>query len=206
MSDKRADGLAVLIQRMRQMLGNRLFRRRSKPHPAFTAESRSETTRSDIVITGMGIGLGLICALFPWYIFFNQDQFGIRALNFEGSGHAKGPVNLSAQSDRVGAPSESVGILPSQFDLLATGTLPERPDDEGAPTPGLVEQPYPAANEEFRIVHIANGRAMIEDGTGLFVVQPGSRLPDNSRIASITRRNGHWVLVTTADRIVELTP
>ncbi|GLS31305.1 hypothetical protein SAMN04488498_11852 [Mesorhizobium albiziae] len=211
MSDKQADGMAAMILRMRKMLekeqgqtASRLFRRKPKPRPAFTAEKRYATGRGDFVVAGLGIGLGLLCALFPWYIFFNQEQFGIRAIKFEGGGQADGPVELAIQPERVGAPSESAEIPPSGLDLLATGTLPKEPDEAGVPPPGLREQPFPAAGEEFKLVFAANGRAMIEDDSGLFVVQPGSRLPDNSRVAAIEQREGRWVLVTTADQVIEL--
>ncbi|RWD95075.1 MAG: hypothetical protein EOS61_33005, partial [Mesorhizobium sp.] len=65
------------------------------------------------------------------------------------------------------------------------------------------EQPFPAASE-FKMVHIANGRAMIEDDTGLWIVQRGSVLPDTSRVASIEQRGGKWVIVTDADKVIEL--
>ena len=47
---------------------------------------------------------------------------------------------------------------------------------------------------------------MIEDEAGLWVVQTGSTLPDSSRVASIEQRNGKWVLVTSTDRVIALTP
>ena len=59
---------------------------------------------------------------------------------------------------------------------------------------------------QFRLVHVANGRAMIEDDAGLWVVQAGSMLPDSSRVAGIEQRDGKWVLVTSTDRVVALTP
>ena len=37
---------------------------------------------------------------------------------------------------------------------------------------------------------------MIEDDSGLFIVQRGSMLPEFSRVASIEERDGRWVLVT----------
>jgi hypothetical protein len=54
-------------------------------------------------------------------------------------------------------------------------------------------------------VHVANGRAMIEDDAGLWIVQPGSTLPDDSQVASIEKRDGKWVLVTSANRVIGLT-
>jgi hypothetical protein len=46
---------------------------------------------------------------------------------------------------------------------------------------------------------------MIEDDAGLWIVQPGSTLPDNSKVASIERRGGKWVLVTSTNRVVAMT-
>ena len=100
---------------------------------------------------------------------------------------------------------EDVPIM--QLDLFSTGTLPDKTEDGGS---GTRARPRPAAfpadDAQFRLVHVANGRAMIEDDTGLWVVQPGSMLPDSSRVAGIEKRDGKWVLVTSTDRVVELTP
>jgi hypothetical protein len=73
------------------------------------------------------------------------------------------------------------------------------------PSPPPADQPFPAAASEFKMVHVANGRAMIEDDTGLWVVQRGSVLPDSSRVASIEQRGGKWVIVTSTDKVIQLT-
>ena len=64
-----------------------LFGGKRKPIP-FTAEptAKSRDRRSDLTVAALGVTLGLICALFPWYIFFNPDEFGVRAMKFGGSG------------------------------------------------------------------------------------------------------------------------
>jgi len=54
------------------------------------------------------------------------------------------------------------------------------------------------------MVHVANGRAMIEDDAGLWIVQRGSKLPDSSIVSSIEQRGGKWVLVTSTDQVIEL--
>jgi len=93
-----------------------------------------------------------------------------------------------------------------QLDLFSTGALP---DDQGGGSGSRApvdQQPFPADVAQFRLVHVANGRAMIEDDTGLWVVQAGSMLPDSSRVAGIEKRGGKWVLVTSTERVVELTP
>jgi hypothetical protein len=185
----------------RRSLMPRLFRRQVAA-TGLTQQSRDR--RSDLVIAGLGLVLGLGCALFPWYIFFNQDKFGIRALKFEGQGEREtGPIYLGSQADRVGAPMTIEDIPPMKLDLFATGTLPKN-DGPGEGAPGLSEQPFPSEIAAFRLVHVANGRAMIEDDTGLWVVQRGSRLPDNSRVAGIEQRDGKWVLVTSAAKVIEL--
>jgi hypothetical protein len=176
-----------------------------------SSEAAKEGTRSsDLTIAVLGITLGLICALFPWYIFFNQEKFGVRAMRFQGGGApVTGSVAVGPPPQRVGAPMKVVDVPVMQLDLFATGTLPDKKGDgdgSEASAPGLDKQPFPAEVQQFKLVHVANGRAMIEDDAGLWIVQTGSVLPDSSRVASIEQRDGGWVLVTSDDRIVELTP
>ena len=185
----------------RRSLLPRLLRRRAIA-PGLTPQSPDR--RGDLVIAGLGLALGLGCALFPWYIFFNQEKFGIRALKFEGQRQREaGPIYLGSQPDRIGAPMTVEDIPPMKLDLFSTGTLPDTGGD-GSSAPSLGEQPFPPEVNAFRLVHVANGRAMIEDDTGLWVVQRGSRLPDNSRVAGIEQRGGKWVLVTSAAKVIEL--
>jgi hypothetical protein len=179
-----------------------LFGRKRKSIP-FTAEptAKSRDRRSDLTVAALGVTLGLICALFPWYIFFNQEQFGVQAIAFGGSGRNAGRVSGGSQQENAGAPLTAKDI--PEVDLFATGTLPDQSEDPDQ-APGLDQQPFPADAGKFRLVHVANGRAMIEDDTGLWIVQPGSMLPDSSRVASIEHRGGKWVMVTSTDRVIEL--
>lgn len=57
----------------------------------------------------------------------------------------------------------------------------------------------------YKLVHIANGRAMIEDEHGVTIVERGSRLPDNNQVEAIEQREGRWVMVTSADEILTAT-
>lgn len=164
--------------------------------------------RSEIGTALAGITLGVTCALFPWYVFYNQDQFGIRAMKFDGQGMvASGPSGMRSLPDRVGQPMaiEETAQLP--LDPFSTGTLPQRRDtsDKGI-APELVDQPFPADTIPYRMVHATLGRAMIQDDGGLFVVQPGSTLPDSSQVKTIEQRNGSWVLVTSRDKVLPLEP
>ena len=162
--------------------------------------------RSDLTIAALGITLALICALFPWYIFFNQDQFGVRAMKFQGGGTASsGPTASGPLRERIGAPMNVEDLPLPELDLFATGTVRNNSDGDDASTPpGLDEQPFPGEIPQFRLVHVVNGRAMIEDDAGLWIVQQGSQLPDSSTVTAIERRSGKWVLVTSDDRVVEM--
>ena len=169
------------------------------PRAQFPKLKKKDDRRSDIVFAALGITLGLICALFPWYIFFNQDQFGVQAIKFGGSGTNAGRVSGGSQMENSGQPL-TVNDVPD-VDLFATGTLQD-PEDETQP-PGVDEQPFPA-DPKFRMVHVANGRAMIEDDAGLWIVQRGSKLPDSSVVSSIEQHGGKWVMVTSTDQVIEL--
>lgn len=183
------------------------FLRDNQASVPFTAEppAANRDRRSDLTVAALGITLGLICALFPWYIFFNQDDFGVRAMKFEGSGAGAGPILLGSQPKRIGAPVALQEIPPMELDLLPTGTVGPDSDDDERGTPGLTQQPFPPAPADFRLVHVANGRALMEDENGLFVVERGSVLPDSSRVTSIEQVDGRSTLVTDSGLVLDLT-
>ncbi len=171
------------------------------PKVQFPRPEKKKDHRSDLIVAALGVVLGLTCALFPWYIFFNQEQFGVQAIAFGGRGDNAGRIVVDPKpgTDIAQVASQR---MPKNLDLFSTGTVqakPEKPED----APGVDQQPFPA-EADFRLVHVANGRAMIQDDAGLWIVQQGSSLPDSTRVKSIEKRNGHWVLVTSADRVIEI--
>jgi len=172
------------------------------PQVRFPMPDKKAGHRSDLVIAGLGVALGLICALFPWYIFFNQDQFGVQAIKFGGKGSNAGRSVVEARPGG-GTPVAEQDIPAGALDLFSTGTLQAKPESADE-APGLDQQPFPSEATKFRLVHIANGRAMIEDDAGLWIVQQGSVLPDSSVVKSIEQRKGRWVLVTSTDRVIEV--
>ncbi|MGX7874756.1 hypothetical protein ACVDG5_020155 [Mesorhizobium sp. ORM6] len=169
------------------------------PRPQFPKMGKKADRRSDFVIAALGITLGLICALFPWYIFFNQEQFGVQAIKFGGTGTNSGREGGGVVARRS-APLTAKDVPNANIDLLATGTI----QDDATPARAPGEQPFPADVAKFRMVHVANGRAMIEDDTGLWVVQRGSTLPDSSKVSSIEQRNGKWVMLTSTNQVIQL--
>jgi hypothetical protein len=174
----------------------------SPPKVQFPRPDRKKDRRSDLVVAALGVTLGLICALFPWYIFFNQEQFGVQTIAFGGRGHNSGRIVVDPRP--VGdATLAALQDMPKNLDLFTTGALQAKAEASDK-APGMDQQPFPAEAAEFRLVHVANGRAMIEDNAGLWVVQQGSTLPDSTSVKSIERRKGQWVLVTSADRVIEI--
>ncbi len=167
-----------------------------KPPPRISKEKAGA-----LVVGAMGLALGLVCALFPWYIFFNQEKFGIQALTFEG-GQSGRPSANALQPQMVMQPFATGDVPQIDLDFLPTATLTDDPEARRAVP--VAEQPFPADRIEYRLVHVANGRAMIEDEAGLWVVQPGSRLPDSSVVSRIERRGTEWVLVTSTARELSL--
>lgn len=178
-----------------------------KDAAASTPPARRRTS-SDLILIAGGVGLTLTCAFFPWYVFFNQEQFGIKAMRFNGA-RDTGPIPAGATpaGDRIikdsDAPVRDIAEFP--VDSFTTGTLAAQDDQ---PPPGLDEQPFPgdaAPSDDFRVVHVANGRALIEDDRGLWIVERGAVLPDNARVQSIEQRGGRWVVVTDS-RTLEVQP
>lgn len=170
-----------------------------------TPRRQTRDRRGDLIVASLGIALGLTCALFPWYIFFNQEKFGIRAMKFSGGGQNEQPVPLAMgqQVERVGAPMSPEDIPPMKLDLFATGSL--RPDkDDEAGVGSVTEQPFPGPKINFSLLHVANGRAMIQDDAGVWIVQRGSTLPDSSKVASIEQRNGKWVIITSREEVLQV--
>ncbi|TSE02262.1 hypothetical protein C1D09_030665 [Mesorhizobium intechi] len=193
---------AEITQASRESLIDGLFPVTEWPQPPkaqFPRLDKKADRRSDFVIAALGVTLGLICALFPWYIFFNQEQFGVQAIKFGGTGTNSGREGGGVVTSRS-APLTAKDLPNTSIDLLATGTV----QDDATPAQPPGDQPFPADVAKFRMVHVANGRAMIEDDTGLWIVQRGSILPDSSTVSSIEQRNGKWVMLTSTNQLIQL--
>lgn len=160
--------------------------------------------RGDLVMTGLGVALAAGCASFPWYIFFNQDKFGVRAMTFAGNrAQQQGPISMGSK-ERVGAPMSVEEIPPMQLDLFATATVSSQDEDSKGATPKILDQAFPGDEVSFRLLYASAGRAMIADDTGMWVVERGSLLPDNSRVTGIEQRDGRWVLLTSRDGVIPI--
>lgn len=177
-------------------------RRRLASALALPVRALGRAATSDAGLVAGGLALAAICAVFPWYIFLHQDRFGIRPLEFKGT-ELTPSLPAGKRPPPVGARIATQRLGPADLDMIPTGTV-DRKTTSSPPT--AAEQPFPGETADFRLVHVAGNRAMIEDGSGFWVVQRGSRLPDGSRMASIEKRDGQWVLVTSRQAVIPVTP
>lgn len=154
---------------------------------------------ADRMIIAGGFLLAGFAAFFPWYVFLHQEEFGIRPMrSMEGVDAIDWPGNGLFASSPLAASGEGAGT--PEFDPLQTATTPSaRQPAERDKDP--LGQPFPS--RPFELVHVANGRALIEDQSGMYIVRIGSVLPDNSRVESLEKRDDEWVIVTSEGEVIE---
>ncbi len=151
------------------------------------------------------VGFSMLCAAFPWYVFFNQDKFGVNVAGWErlrDVRHARpaGEAGIGALRDPQQDEAERPLLREMETDRITTAAIPTTPSGGGSDAGGFENQAFPGG-AEFKLLRVANGRALIENGTGIFLVQIGSKLPDSSRLAGLRQRNGKWEIVTSTGRI-----
>jgi len=160
---------------------------------------RRKLLTTDRIIGWSGVLLALGSAFFPWYVFFNEDKFGLdyirRIVSRDLPEWAGRPVvnpSPSGIGDR-----DNNRALPRSEDQIITGTVPaEQEAEEVSEEAATPAQPFPAAPRTFRLLHVAKGQAMIEDDAGVYVVKKGDMLPDLSKVAGLEQQDGKWVIVT----------
>lgn len=168
-------------------------------------EPKKRGLMTDRMLAALGITLAGAAAFFPWYVFFNEDKFGIHvaAIDHTRDLPPMAPRNVMSVSplaminknrDQLKPPP----VLP--LDALTTATVSKLGAEREA-DPAAKEQPFPAAGG-FRLLHVANGRALIEDSAGMYMVRVGSILPDQSKLATLEQRDGQWVIITSKGEVV----
>lgn len=173
--------------------------------PKLSARNRISTT--DRVLGMTGVALACAAAFFPWYVFFNEEKFGIQVADWkhtrdlpEGPGRnvfSVSPLAMVDKDDEGGGESTGTAVDP-----LVTATVSKLGAEKLAGDEMPEAQPFPGRSG-FRLLHVANGRALIEDNSGMYMVRVGSILPDNSRVATLEQRDGKWVIVTSTGEVYQ---
>jgi hypothetical protein len=152
----------------------------------------------DKALGATGIALAGLAVFFPWYAFLNQDKFSLPTL-WQGSSReipGMGQSGLSASPLALNNPETR-----SAVDQLVTATVPD-PAETPATAQDGPGQPFPSASG-FRLMHVADGRALVEDSNGIYIVNVGGVLPDNSRVATLEQRDGRWVMITSKGDLIQ---
>ncbi len=171
--------------------------------------------RVDMALSATGVALAVFAAFFPWYVFFNYEQFAPKYGDMVQNMRRDLPVYAPRPVFSV-SPSASINInqrppalamqVPPGLDDITTATVPgedgyvkkARRDADG------LDQPMPSAVGSFRLLHVAGGRALVEDASGIYMVGVGEVLPDNSKLVSIEQQAGQWVLTTSTGSILRV--
>jgi hypothetical protein len=161
----------------------------------------------DRVLAVTGFMLATAAAFFPWYVFFNQESFGIAPMGYtetrdlpEMGGRSFVNVSPLAIPDQKDGTAE-----PSAFDPIITATVSNQGDEPKGLSPATAVDPNKSfpGKPRYKLLHVANGRALIEDKSGMYIVRIGSVLPDNSRLATLEKRDGQWVIITSNGEVIQ---
>ena len=168
------------------------------------SDEKRKSMMLDRVLTVTGLALAGAAAIFPWYVFFNEDKFSLNIAQGDRTRDLPDwPArNVFSVSPLAMVNKNEVKNKPEPpIDPLTTATVSSVGKEIDR---GLVpeDQPFPASSG-FKLLHVANGRALIEDPSGMYVVRVGSVLPDESRLATIEQRDGKWVIVTSKGDIYQ---
>lgn len=170
--------------------------------------------RVDMALSATGVTLALFAAFFPWYVFFNNELFAPKYGNLVQHMQRDLPI-LSPRSVFSVSPAASINInkrppaetiqAAKALDDITTATVADqtRIARQGL-DPSALEQPLPGAAGGFRLLHVAAGRALIEDNSGMYMVGIGEILPDNSKLVSIDQRDGRWTVTTSKGEVLSV--
>lgn len=168
------------------------------------ARQRRSIRDFDRVLTGGLVVIAAAAAALPWYVFFNPEKFGMSGAGWEALKHvpqrAGGGVDAVIPHIEEGLTSEGrTDATRNDMDALTTATVQAAGDARNANGDGK-SQPFPGGTR-FKLLHVSNGRALIEDKSGMFLVQIGSVLPDDSRLLSMNNIDGKWQIITSAGEV-----
>jgi hypothetical protein len=178
---------------------------------AFTAEEEARLfdrrKGGDRALVLSGFALAAIAAIFPWYVFFNQESFGVNPMQWGDTRDLPETGGRPVVSvSPLAIPDEKDGSLPSPipYDTITTATVGDASELERKASPNIaspVDQAFPGT-PRYQLLHVANGRALIEDENGMYMVQVGSALPDNSTLDTLEQRDGKWVIITSRGEVL----
>lgn len=173
---------------------------------------KRELLNFDILLTIAGLCLAASSAFLPWYVFLNQEKFTVQRLAYtqqnKGSGAWPGRMFVSEKNTALqGMGTTDRTLLDLEPDMLTTASI--ETEEEPVPTGNVTAQRTDnvtgslPAPRSFKLIHVADGRALIQDQSGLYVVKVGSVLPDNSTLSKLERTKNGWLMITSDGEILQ---
>lgn len=181
----------------------KLMRQERQDNPDRDARQRRSIRDFDRMLTGGLIVVAATAAALPWYVFFNPEKFGISGAGWEAltdvpQREGGGSIAVMPHVEEDPTTQAQTDLIPD-LDSLTTATVPTDAGGQATNEDGKA-QPFPGGTR-FKLLHVSNGRALIEDKSGMFLVQIGSILPDESRLISMNNIDGKWQIITSAGEL-----
>lgn len=181
---------------------------KQKMHPKSDRDAGKKRSIRDFdrMLTGGLIVVAATAAALPWYVFFNPEKFGISGAGWEALKNMPqkdggGVMAIVPHVDEGLTSDGRKDAATPDIDALTTATVQTTGEGQNTNTDGK-SQPFPGGTR-FKLLHVSNGRALIEDKSGMFLVQIGSVLPDESRLLSMSNVEGKWQIITSAGELYE---
>ena len=184
--------------------------------PSVLAKIRRRRTRMfDFGLGLVGVAMAGLSAYLPYYVYFNESQFGPPEMQFTGRIDYGEPVILEP-GEETRTPlfpgfSEAEQVF-QNVDPIAVGSIQN--DDSPIPRLRPAVRPRPPTeqfvkhspelieHESMVLVFATRGRALVRDGDDILPVAVGSRLPDGSIVKSMMRKQTGWQIVTSNNHVL----
>ncbi len=179
-------------------------RQKTRGNSEQAARQRRSIRDFDRVLTGGLVAVAAAAAALPWYVFFNPEKFGMTGNGWEALTNVPqregGGVTAVIPHIDESLAAEKREETASHLDTLTTATV--QASGQGQNANEGTSQPFPGGTR-FKLLHVSNGRALIEDKSGMFLVQIGSVLPDESKLLSMNNVDGKWQIITSAGELYQ---
>lgn len=153
---------------------------------------------TDFALGCVGVALAAGSLYFPWHIYLNPDAVTQPRITFSGNMEPVGEPE-----DRY-APLGLAYPLPDRVEIIdpvITGSVEVADDRQSSDQPTGADSGRVLPG--YRLLHAANGRALVRDVDSIFMVRRGTALPGGRRVERIGQVDGAWQVFTSDGVIAE---
>ena len=158
----------------------------------------------DYVLSGIGLLIGTAAALFPWHVYFNPEAYGPPEMAFSRGGIVPANEDAVLSSGKPLFDFEAGRFARAEtssapVDSVTTGVV-----GPGAAATGNPDQPFPGNGRAFTLFAVHDGRALVGDVDGVYLVSRRARLPYGTILEAIERDGTGWHIVTSDKRVIRV--